>query len=463
MLLAAAFASGGQMAPPARALAITSATVVDVSAASREGALKAGQTIVMSGGRIVAVGDSATTVVPNDAQRIDARGKFVIPGLWDMHAHALNAADWTFPILIATGVVGIREMGTVATFDRIRQLRAETLDGTRVGPRVGATTARVLEGPGGRGGPMTEVGTPEEARRIVREYKQQGIDFVKPYNLLARDVYRAVIDEAKQQNMPVAGHVPIAMTAMEVSDLGQTSIEHAVDLYVSCSREEAALRAERIEQAKARPAGPWPQIEVRAAETYDEAKAALVFQRLVKNRTWVTPTVVQSSAAAKDASELTADERLKELPAATRESWRAQLAQRPGGESATMRQALFEKRLDLVRAMHRANVPMLAGTDMLLPYVFPGFALHEELELLVRAGLTPLDALRAATLNPARFLGREADLGSVARGKLADLVVLDANPLDDIRGTKKIAAVIVGGRLHDRAALDAMLAAIAGK
>jgi imidazolonepropionase-like amidohydrolase len=172
---------------------------------------------------------------------------------------------------------------------------------------------------------------------------------------------------------------------------------------------------------------------------------------------------VQGYVATRDTSELTADERLKHVPAATRDNWRAQAAQRPGGANAAMRQAIFEKRLDLVRAMNRANVPLLAGTDMLLPYVFPGFSLHDELELLVRAGLTPLEALRAATLNAATFLGRETDLGIVAPGKLADLVLLDANPLEDIRGTKKIAAVIAGGRLHDRAALDAMLAASAGK
>jgi imidazolonepropionase-like amidohydrolase len=448
-----------QPAPPLRTLAITFATVVDVSAPNRDAAITAGQTIVISNGRIAAVGDSATTTVPADARRIDGRGKFVIPGLWDMHAHALAQADWTFPLMIATGVTGIREMGTFATFDRIRQLRQETLDGTRVGPRLGATTARVLEGVGGRGGPMTEVGTADEGRRIVREYKQQGIDFIKPYNLLPRDVYLAIVDEAKRQQMPVGGHVPIGLTAIEVSDLGQVSIEHAYDVAFVCSREEAAARAQRAEDAKARPAGPWPQSELRAADTYDEAKAATAFQRFVTNRTWITPTLVQIKVAAADANELARDERLAHVPAANRENWRAQAAQRLGGPAAAMRQRLFEKRIDLVRAMYRAHVPMLAGTDMLLPYVIPGFGLHEELELLVRAGLTPLDALRTATLNPATFLNRERDLGTIARGKLADLVVLEANPLDDIRATRTIAAVIAAGRLHDRASLDALLAA----
>src|SRR5262245_50933775 len=390
-MLALVLAASAQPTPSTRPLVITATTVIDVSAESTAAAIKAGQTIVIREGRIAAVGDSATTTVPADAQRIDGRGKFVIPGLWDMHAHALAQADWTFPLLIATGVTGIREMGTFATYDRIRQLRQETLNGTRIGPRIGATTARVLEGVGGRGGPMTEVGTPDEGRRIVREYKQQAIDFIKPYNLLPRDVYLAVVDEAKQQQMPVGGHVPIGLTAIEVSDLGQVSIEHAYDVPFVCSRDEAAARAQRADDAKARPAGPWPQSELRAAETYDEAKAAAAFQHFVTNRTWITPTLVQIRVAAADATEIATDERLEHVPAPNRENWRAQAGQRLGGPAAAMRQRLFEKRLDLVRAMHRAHVPMLAGTDMLLPYVIPGFSLHEELELFVRAGLAPLD------------------------------------------------------------------------
>ena len=213
---------------------------------------------------------------------------------------------------------------------------------------------------------------------------------------------------------------------------------------------------------KASPAGVFPQIEVKAAATLDERKAAALFTRLARNRTWITPTLVFFVAATIEERALADDVRLKYIPEATRERWRNQWRQRPAGFPE--RQALLNKsRLQIVRLMHRTGVGLLAGTDMLNPFLFPGFSLHDELEVLVQAGLSPLEALRTATVNPARFLGREKEFGTVERGKLADLVLLAANPLQDIRHTQRIAAVIIGGRLHDRSSLDAMLALAAGK
>ena len=442
------------------ALAITSVAIIDVSAATGEAAVKADQTVIVRAGTIAAIGNSRTTAVPADAQPIDGRGKYLIPGLWDMHAHALNAYEWAFPLFIANGVTGIREMGTVLPFERISEIRQATSKGKLLGPRLGAATAQILDGRGSVITPSTVVETGDEARRLVREYRQRGIDFIKPYNLLSRDVYLAIVDEAKRQKMSVAGHVPVSMTATEASDLGQVSIEHSWDIFLSSSSDEAKLRQDRLDLMKDSPAQVFSQIEARAAATLNEWKAGELFRRFARNGTWITPTLVVFVTATIGERDRTNDERLKYIPTTTRERWHKQWRQRPAGFAE--RQATLNKsRLQIVKLMHRARVSLLAGTDILNPFLFPGFSLHHELELLVQAGLSPLEALRTATLNPARFLGRDKELGTIERGKLADLVLLDADPLQDIHHTQRIAAVVTGGRLYDRASLDAMLEAAA--
>jgi imidazolonepropionase-like amidohydrolase len=207
-----------------------------------------------------------------------------------------------------------------------------------------------------------------------------------------------------------------------------------------------------------------------ALETYDPAKADALFAELKKNHTWQCPTltVLRSFASISDPT-FTNDPRLKYMPRSVRDSWDpgkdVRLRNRSAAEMETQKQ-VYEKNVEIVGAMQRAGVGILAGTDVLNPYCFPGFSLHDELGLLVRAGLTPIEALQAATLNAARFMGRENDLGTIAAGKLADLVLLDRNPLDDISNTKKIDGVVLDGRLFPKAALDDMLnkvEAFAGK
>jgi hypothetical protein len=193
---------------------------VDVAAKYDKRALKPDQTVIVTGNHITAVGRAGRVKVPAGVQVIDATGKFLIPGLWDMHAHALSEGryEWVFPLLIANGVTGVREMGNDLPFERINQIREEILEGKILGPRFGAITGRILDGPGTKLNVALEVGTAEEARSLVREYKRQGMDFVKPYDLLSREVYLAIVGEAKRQRIAVAGHVPFSMSAAEVSD-----------------------------------------------------------------------------------------------------------------------------------------------------------------------------------------------------------------------------------------------------
>jgi imidazolonepropionase-like amidohydrolase len=448
-----------EAASESRPLVFTNVTVIDVLG----GRTKPGTTVIVSGNRIAAVGRTGKVRIPKDAQVVDASGKFLIPGLWDMHIHSFtdNGWEWIFPLLIANGVTGVRELGTKLPFERIKQFRLETLEGKVLGPRYGAVTARVLDGTSSQILPQIAVESAEQARNLIREYKQQGMDFIKVYNLLSREVYLAIIDEAKRQKIPVAGHVPFSMTASEVSDLGQISIEHFTDIFLSCSRDEDALREERRrELAKGSTIRPASPIETRAAATYDEQKAAALAMRFRRNGTWWCPTIITSGTVPAERRR-EGDSRLKYITTPTQQTWRnafdASIRVIPSADDRKMR---HQRKLEIVGLMHRTGVRLLAGTDAPNPYVFPGFGLHEELELLVEAGLSPLEALQTATLNPAKFLGKEKELGTIEKGKLADLVLLDANPLADIKNTTRIAAVVANGRYFPKSELEKMLAQV---
>lgn len=458
--------------------AITAVTVVDVTTASATDALRPNQTVVVTGGRIADVGTTGRTRVPPGARMIDGRGKFLIPGLWDMHTHLLNTEERLeyFPrLFIANGVTGIRDMGAALPPTRIREIRARIDDGTTIGPRIGAVADTILEGPRGR---VSEVFTiipgPGEARAAVVGHKNDGADFVKVYNGLSRESYLAIIDEAKRVGLPVAGHVPASMSASAISDLGQRTIEHSgstgsspAELLMSCSSDEAALRREWDELGRydGAPADLrafveriYRTTETRAAATYDDRKAADLFARFRRNGTWQVPTLVVDGPVLADQAALASSPQLQYVRAPTREQWRRDQQQRmaaTGGPAAWAPRV--ERRVRLVGDMYRAGVGLLAGTDANQPYVVPGFSLHEELARLVGAGVSTLDALRAATIGPARFLQATDRFGSIERGKVADLVVLDANPLQDITNTRRIDGVVTNGRYLPRASLDAML------
>ena len=445
-------------APPLSAqLALTHANVVDVE----RGVVLTDRTVLISGNRIVAVG--AGVRVPAGARVRNARGKYVIPGLWDMHVHTSREgrALHFWPLFLAHGVTGVREMGSY--LDTLQHWRS-------VARRPGSGAPRVVwSSPMLDGVPTSWVhgyGVPDAARApaVVDTMRGLGFDFLKVYNRLSRDTYFALAAQAKRRAIPFAGHVPRAVTAREASDAGQRSIEHVLDaLHLACTprgeemfgafvkaRESLGRDADSTRAALGR-----LQSAVAAGPVEDACRP--LFARMVANGTWLTPTLtVTHGQVPPDA--LAADPRLRFVPPALAARWRS-------GHAATDTNDIrFERRLEangwrLVGLAHRAGVGILAGTDASdEPFVFAGSGLHDELALLVRAGLSPLDALRAATLNPARYLGAADSLGTVAPGRLADLVILDANPLADIRNTTRIHAVVANGRLIDAAERARLLA-----
>jgi imidazolonepropionase-like amidohydrolase len=328
-------------------------------------------------------------------------------------------------------------------------------------------SGHILEAPNPDLPRATIVANPEQARHVVDSLRETGADFIKIYQRLSRDTYLAVMAEAKRIGTYVAGHVPYPVTVAEASDLGQRTIEHLTYVASDCSTEADALRAERVamldDTSKTRMPDYLSQ-GPRIIAGYDPARCRALTARLARNRTWQVPTLVVSrSYAYLDDERFTADPRMRYMPddfATKVGNWHSNPRLRaltPADWANNKR--VHDDDLKIVGELYRAGVPIMAGTDVLNPFAFPGFSLHDELVLLVRAGFSNADALRAATLNPAVFLNATDSLGTVARNKRADLVLLDADPLADISNTQKVRAVVLKGRYFGRAALDSMLAA----
>lgn len=460
LLLLPAFLAVQAMAQASQTLVFTHVTVIDGTG----DAAKPEMTVVITDDRITALGRTGQVPAPKDARVVNAAGKFLIPGLWDMHAHiAISASgrEERLPLLIANGITGVRDM--FGSLELINLWRKEMAASVLLGPRIVAA-GPILDGPGSRA--FTVVSNEIEARQAVVKVKREGSDFVKVYSALSREAYFAIADEARRQHIAFAGHVPYSVSVAEASDAGQKSIEHLTGMVLAGSTREAELAKKLVQMPKTDAISVWKAVNRAAAgaiETYDEQKARRLFSRLVKNGTWQCPTlVVLRSGAFRGDPGFADDPRMKYMPLSTRQFW--DLDRNPNlrftAEDYAIQKKLYRKQLELVGAMQRAGVGILAGTDMGNPYVFPGFSLHDELELMVEAGLTPMQALQTATLNPARYLGKEEQLGTIGVGKLADLVLLDANPLVDIRNTKQINAVVVAGKLLDRAQRQAMLAQV---
>jgi imidazolonepropionase-like amidohydrolase len=433
---------------------ITNVTVID----TENGKEIQDRTVIISGPRISDVRDSNGLKPPAGTKVVDGRGKYLIPGLWDMHVHSVVAErlDSMFPLFVANGVLGIRDMGTPMPLVEIEQLRQQTANGARLGPRIVAA-GPILDGrPKPTRANLLAITTPEEGRETVRRLKNGGADFIKVYSNLSRDTFLAIVDEAHKQNIPFSGHVPFSVSALEASDAGQKSMEHLWGIYLSCSSREDELRSEMLKGGVNLSGSERIRLELdEAAASYDEHKAANVFAHLAKNGTWLVPTftaVLQDSEIFD--ARVTTDPRLKYIPAAIQKRWSEAAA-----AGAAIKSKSFERKVQVVGAMHRAGVPLLAGTDAgwVQPYVYAGFSLHDELALLVRAGLTPMESLQTATINPARFLGMEKDLGTIEKGKVADLVLLDADPSVNVQNTAKISAVFLAGKEFDRPALNQML------
>jgi len=460
-LLSVALAAVGRTAAQAPAsedgiFGITHVTVIDVVT----GSATKNATVVIRGNRIERIDSKHRAKIPKSAKVIDASGKYLIPGLSDMHVHTFfgtwipGGREVTLPLFVTNGVTGIRDMGS--ELDLILAARKDIQEHRQIGPRM-IVAGPMLDGPKSQFPASIAIATPEDGRRAVQMLKSREVDFIKIQSYVPRDAYFAVADECKKAGITFVGHVPDAIRGAEASNAGQKSFEHLIGIFEGSSTAEDELLKG--------PKGP-----AHFLDTYDPQKEAALIALLAKNRTWQCPTLFwERGQWLIDSPELKAevanDPEAKYAPRYWREkSWPSftdSIVKTLDTDPLPVREKFVEHELEIVKRLHDASVPLLAGTDTAAGVdVLPGFSLHHELERFVAAGLTPLEALQTATINPAQFMGKTADFGTIAPGKIADLVLLDANPLDDIRNAAKIRAVIADGRYFSRADLDEMLAHI---
>jgi len=434
--------------PRDHALAITNVNLVDVT----DGSVQRNVTIYIRGNRIQWVARHALLEHGEHLQVVNGVERYVIPGLWNMHVHLAQDAppEYTervlMPLMIANGVTGARDMG--GNLAPLKSLRERIAAGTLLGPRI------MFAGPD-----LAAGSTPEEGRAAVRRLKGQGVDFIKVPSRLPRAAYFAMAEEAKKQGLSFAGSVPEAVTAAEASEAGQRTMEHMLNILRGCSTEERQIMgaadalAAQPGAITAEQANAFGQAQrERILRTYSPARADDLFQRLLSNRNWQTPTLVeQRFFEYADVGEWERDPRMRYVPTFLRARWKQQresfLKGRSPANLASWK-AFFRKEREQLAPMRREYVHFLAGTDN-GPYTFPGSALQDELELLVENGLSPLAALRGATIEAAIVMGRQREAGAIAQGRFADIVFLDGNPLEDIRNVRKISAVVNDGHFYD--------------
>jgi imidazolonepropionase-like amidohydrolase len=436
-------------------IAFLGATVIDV----RTGTALPGQTVVVERGRIRDVGADGTVSLPANALRVDGRGKYLLPAFWDMHTHVFAVSPLLdLPLYIAYGVTNVRDMQGcpqpgdpfVACREEKRAWTAEAVNGTRVGPRIVASTSWMANGPGMVKRLKTvpayfDTATPEQARQFVRHFAGKA-EAIKVYDRIPRDAYFALVDEARRQQMDVVGHRPFAVSAIEAA-AHQKSIEHARFILHESFPGSAALRDV--------PTKEWREDRRRLLDEHDPRMAQEIFAAMREHGTWYVPThLTRWSDAYGDDPSVREDELLRYLHPLMKRQWLEDidelLAEDPSPAARETYRQFYRKGLELTGQAHRAGVKVLAGTD----YIVAGADLHRELQQLSLAGLPPAAILRAATLHPAEYFGLDRQYGTVEPGKVADLVLLEANPLQDIRNTQRISAVVFNGNYYGRRDLD---------
>ena len=425
------------VAANAQTLIITHATVIDTVT----GKTQPNTTVVIDKNRITQVIASSKANLKS-GRVIDAKGQYLIPGLWDMHTHvyfdstAADGSDLVLPLFLANGITGIRDMGSA--LDPVLHARDQIAAHRMFGPRM-VVSGPMLDGPRSTYKAAIAISTPEDGRKAVDMLKSRGVDFIKVQSGVPREAYFAIADESKKVGIPFEGHVPDAIRASEAVASGQRTFEHLIGIFEASSPDETNYLTGK------KTVGMF-------LETYDPAREAAIISLIAKNQIWQCPTLFwERGQWLVDAIDYTKDPDLayagstwvtKQWPRAQKGILRS-LDTDPLG----VREKFVIHELDIVRKLHAAGVPFLAGTDTPAGVdVIPGISLHLELQRFVAAGFTPLQALDTATLNPAKFYNKLSDYGTVQPGRIADLVLLEANPLDDIANTRKIAAVIHDGQ-----------------
>jgi imidazolonepropionase-like amidohydrolase len=448
-LLAARVALG------AGTLAVTNVTVIDVE----DGRSRPAQTVIIDGERILDVDHRSRVTVPPGATVVDGEGKFLLPGFWDMHVHSHRERRWTYhyPLFVAYGVTGVRDAGThLASALQLMPAHASTA----VAPTV-IWGSPPLDGPDPVLSFALAIEDEAAADGIVSFLERSGFDFVKSYDRLTPAAYHALAHAAERQGLRIEGHVPLAMSPSDVAAAGHDLIDHLTLVVESCA--PGAL--EHVHAMVAADPAAADSMEIlmdsaleRLLQGHDAGLCRTLFARFAELGVWQVPTLVQlrGFVLPEEARHATASRTLETTPALVAE-WTAAAA---SGDRARLAAgaSVYRRQLALLRPMQDAGVRLMIGTDASSePWVFAGSSVHDEMALFVEAGLSPLEALQAATLRPLQYAGRARAGRAISAGETADLLLLDADPRIDIASTRSIRAVVMRGRLFDRDALGALL------
>lgn len=460
VLAAAALVSLPAAAKNQADLLIRHATVVDVE----RGRLIADQAIVTAGNKIVAVGgDTAIATAWKGSQTLDAQGRYLIPGLWDMHVHFGGGVDLIdenralLPLYVAHGITTIRDASGDLP-DQVLAWRGEIASGKLFGPTL-LSSGPKIEGikPIWKG--TLETGTEADVDAALQKLLALRVDFVKiTDSTLKPELFLYAVKRARAAGLKTSGHIPMALTVRQAVDAGLSSIEHLDYAFDAGVKDEAAIAADfaagRIDRAEA---------SRRLDAGFDRATAMAAYRHLAASKVFVTPTLNGGRIIAwLDRDTHANDEYLRYIGPKLRKTyeWRVQRAAQADAAAIAQRHAHYDHVAAVLPMLQQAGVTIMAGTDagFLNSFNYPGIGLHDELALYVEKGLTPLQALSAATRAGPAWFDKLDEYGAIGVGKAADLVLLDRNPLEDISATRAIRTVILRGTVHDRAALDRMLA-----
>ncbi len=459
VLLISILVSGCSTTQESTTIAITNVTTIDPSSYI---GFESDRTVIIEDNRITKVGSAKSMPVPSEAKVIDGTGKYLMPGLWDAHVHFTYEPEMSnsmFDLFLVNGITSVRDTGgeleLVIPFKRASETNPKTaprvmvagplLDGV---PTVYDGVSRIKLGEG--------AANPEQGIRLVDKYVNGGVDFIKSYEMLTPETFKAVLSRAKEQGKLVTGHVPLSMDVIEASNLGLNSMEHMRNLEMAISRDKDSLLAVRQNMLKNTEGLLGLQLRsaihsaqrIHAVQTQDELRRDLVLEALKMNGTWQIPTLsIITPRAFQPFSNQEWRDNYKYLPQSVEERW-------TDGSLETLKNIPTSQdsiypmwALHMVSEINKAEIPLMAGTDTPIFFLTPGFSLHNELALLVQAGLSPIEAIKAATITPAQYFDMGLELGLVKEGYLADLVLLGANPMEDIGNTTTIEAVVKDGNV----------------
>lgn len=436
--------------------------------------LRTGLSVMVRGDKISSIGKAGELEIPSGATVIDGEGKYLIPGLWDAHVHFsynLDLSESMFPLFLANGITSLRDTG--GHLHLVMPFKEQSMQNPGTTPRLMVAgplldgVPRVYDGGPGRPDLAVGAGSPEEAVQIVDSLVSAGVDLIKSYELLTPEAFSAVVDHATGHGMKVTGHVPLSMDVIDASDQGMDSMEHLRNLEMACSSNWESLLQERrtmLAEGRSEMRGGALRSSIHSAQripaiqSQDEERCNEVLATLAENETWQIPTIaLVASGENRHYDRESWRAHFKYLPEPVRTEWNEAAAESSSEPTSESSMIFANWAYGMIGQLKEADVDIMAGTDTPIALLTPGYSLHEELKLLVKSGLTPLETIEAATVRPAQYFGLEDELGTVGEGKRADLILLDANPLEDIENTTAIRAVMKNGQLHDRAALDKML------